>query len=313
MRKNKADQENQIDRSGKKMGAIASPSPAPMRDAAFTLASPAFAEGEIIPVQYTCEGANQSPPLAWWGAPMGTRSFALIFDALDASKAEDGPVTHWMLFDIPVTTTRIAADASEARAGLPGSNDFGNVGYDGPFLLPGHGPHRYVFSLYALDTDMLHLGRGASRADLEAALKGHVLARAALDARYDTMDPAVSESAIGPRKIPQIREMPRKGSGMSSGEKPAMANCDTCGNYYDKTFEVVHQGRTHVFDCFECAIQALAPTCGHCGCRIIGHGVEADGTLFCCANCAREEAARGLRDRADEQERIAAETPALAG
>ncbi|HVK06387.1 MAG TPA: hypothetical protein VM490_23150 [Armatimonadaceae bacterium] len=80
-----------------------------------------------------------------------------------------------------------------------------------------------------------------------------------------------------------------------------MAQCETCGNDYDKAFQVVMAGQTHVFDCFECAIQALAPSCAHCGCRTIGHGVEADGAIFCCAHCAREEAARGLRDRADAQ------------
>ena len=82
-----------------------------------------------------------------------------------------------------------------------------------------------------------------------------------------------------------------------------MARCETCGNDYDKAFEVRMAGRTYRFDCFECAIQALAPTCTHCGCRIIGHGVEADRALFCGAHCARAEAARGLRDRADAQER----------
>ena len=66
-----------------------------------------------------------------------------------------------------------------------------------------------------------------------------------------------------------------------------MRRCDVCKNEYDKTMEIRLQGRTGTFDSFECAIQALAPTCGHCGCRIIGHGVEADGKIFCCPNCAR--------------------------
>jgi len=76
-----------------------------------------------------------------------------------------------------------------------------------------------------------------------------------------------------------------------------MAQCELCGNDYDKTFEVVIAGNTHVFDSFECAIATLAPTCRHCGCRIIGHGVETDGTFYCCANCAVREGARGVRDR----------------
>lgn len=65
-----------------------------------------------------------------------------------------------------------------------------------------------------------------------------------------------------------------------------MATCEKCGNAYDKCFELVIQGRRHVFDSFECAIQAMAPTCGHCLCRIIGHGVEVGEHMFCCAHCA---------------------------
>jgi hypothetical protein len=77
-----------------------------------------------------------------------------------------------------------------------------------------------------------------------------------------------------------------------------MAVCEVCGNDYDKTIEVVRDGETHVFDSFECAIHSLAPTCGHCGCRIIGHGVEANGRMFCCAHCAAEKGVEALTDRA---------------
>jgi hypothetical protein len=77
-----------------------------------------------------------------------------------------------------------------------------------------------------------------------------------------------------------------------------MAVCETCGNDYDKAFEVRIGGSTHIFDSFECAIHALAPTCEHCDCRIIGHGVEANGRMFCCAHCATEEGVRGVEDRA---------------
>jgi hypothetical protein len=76
-----------------------------------------------------------------------------------------------------------------------------------------------------------------------------------------------------------------------------MARCEVCGNDYDKAFQIL-DGTTHVFDCFECAIQALAPQCAHCGCRIIGHGVEAGGRMFCCAHCAEQMGEHGLRDRA---------------
>lgn len=73
--------------------------------------------------------------------------------------------------------------------------------------------------------------------------------------------------------------------------------CATCGNVYDKAFQVTKQGKSMTFDSFECAIQALAPTCTHCKCRIIGHGVEASGTYYCCAHCAKHEGEKQLRDR----------------
>lgn len=77
-----------------------------------------------------------------------------------------------------------------------------------------------------------------------------------------------------------------------------MARCEVCGNDYDKAFEVTApDGGSHTFDSFECAIHALAPACEHCGCRVIGHGVESDGRFFCCAHCAGESGASGLTDR----------------
>jgi hypothetical protein len=76
-----------------------------------------------------------------------------------------------------------------------------------------------------------------------------------------------------------------------------MATCEVCGNDYDKFFEVVQAGATHIFDSFECAIHALAPTCEHCGCRIMGHGVETEGRMFCCAHCAHEAGVQGVVDR----------------
>ncbi|HEU4448900.1 MAG TPA: hypothetical protein VFR63_02810 [Gaiellaceae bacterium] len=76
-----------------------------------------------------------------------------------------------------------------------------------------------------------------------------------------------------------------------------MATCDVCGNEYDKSFDVTMGGETRTFDSFECAIHALAPTCPHCGCRVIGHGVEADGQIFCCAHCAETAGVTGLQDR----------------
>ena len=77
-----------------------------------------------------------------------------------------------------------------------------------------------------------------------------------------------------------------------------MARCDVCGNDYDKAFEVRLAGQAHTFDSFECAVHALAPTCAHCGCKIIGHGVEAEDRFYCCAHCAHQVGIGGLRDRA---------------
>lgn len=74
--------------------------------------------------------------------------------------------------------------------------------------------------------------------------------------------------------------------------------CECCGNLYDKAFQITSRGKTHTFDCFECAIQVLAPKCNHCGCRIIGHGMESHGIMFCCAHCARQAGITEVQDRA---------------
>lgn len=76
-----------------------------------------------------------------------------------------------------------------------------------------------------------------------------------------------------------------------------MARCDVCGNNYDRAFQVTIEGETRTFDSFECAIHACAPSCAHCGCKIIGHGVQSGQQLYCCAHCARNAGAQGIRDR----------------
>jgi hypothetical protein len=76
-----------------------------------------------------------------------------------------------------------------------------------------------------------------------------------------------------------------------------VAECEVCGNDYDKPIEVTIQGNSHTFDSFECAIHALAPQCAHCGCRIIGHGIEAEGAMYCCASCATKAGVSGVTDR----------------
>ena len=77
-----------------------------------------------------------------------------------------------------------------------------------------------------------------------------------------------------------------------------MAQCEVCGNDYDKSFDVILAGNRHTFDSFECAIHALAPRCAHCGCRVVGHGHESDAKVFCCAHCAAEMGVTAMKDRA---------------
>jgi len=77
-----------------------------------------------------------------------------------------------------------------------------------------------------------------------------------------------------------------------------MAVCEVCGNEYDRTMEITLDGEPHIFDSFECAIHALAPTCEHCGCRVIGHGIQSGDRIFCCASCAGKAGVAGVADRA---------------
>ena len=83
-----------------------------------------------------------------------------------------------------------------------------------------------------------------------------------------------------------------------------MAKCEVCGNEYDKAFTIIMGAESHVFDSFECAIHALAPVCEHCECRIIGHGMEADGKIYCCAHCANHGGQQLMRDRADSRQSL---------
>jgi len=76
-----------------------------------------------------------------------------------------------------------------------------------------------------------------------------------------------------------------------------MAKCDVCGNDYDKSFQITSAGKTRTFDSFECAIHMMAPTCPHCNCKVVGHGVESGGKIYCCVHCAEESGAHGLKDR----------------
>jgi Raf kinase inhibitor-like YbhB/YbcL family protein len=151
------------------------------------LTSPAFAEGGEIPARHTCEGDDVSPPLAWSAPPAGTRSLALIVDDPDAPDPRAPRTTwvHWVLYDLPPTAGPLPEGAG--RDALPagtreGLNDWGRPGYGGP--CPPVGRHRYFFKLYALDTVLPDLGR-ATKARLEEAMRGHVLAQGELVGTYE--------------------------------------------------------------------------------------------------------------------------------
>lgn len=150
------------------------------------LTSTAFKQGGAIPARYTCEGDDSSPPLAWAGAPAGTKSFALVVDDPDApDPAKPQRVwVHWVMYNLPANVTGLAENTS--RQGLPkgaalGKNDFGKSVYGGP--CPPIGRHRYFFKLYALDTELTGLS-SPNKADLTRAMQGHVLANAELMGTY---------------------------------------------------------------------------------------------------------------------------------
>jgi len=152
----------------------------------FTISSPAFAQGAPIPRQYTCEGADISPPLSWSGAPQSTKSFVLIVDDPDAPdpRAPQRTWVHWVLYNIPAEANALPADV--AKHGLPegarqGLNDWKRGAYGGP--CPPTGRHRYFHKLYALDVVLGDLD-GPSKARLLNAVKGHVLAEAQLMGTY---------------------------------------------------------------------------------------------------------------------------------
>ena len=148
-----------------------------------SLSSPAFEEGDSIPIKYTCEGQDISPPLVWSEPPEGTQSFVLIMDDPDAP---GGVFTHWVIFNISPDTGKLTeAVSAQSRllgVALQGKNDFGRIGYGGPCPPPGR-PHRYQFSLYALEQS-LDLKAGASRKQVIEAMQGHVLAYGRLTGTY---------------------------------------------------------------------------------------------------------------------------------
>lgn len=152
-----------------------------------TIASPSFGPQGEIPTAFTCEGKDTSPALEWKGAPEGTKSLALVVDDPDAPDPKAPQVTwvHWVLYNLPGPTTSLpegVAPADLPKGTREGLNDWKRAGYGGP--CPPIGRHRYFFKLYALDVILPDLGR-PTKADLERAMKGHVLAEASLVGTYE--------------------------------------------------------------------------------------------------------------------------------
>ncbi|MBN1206379.1 MAG: YbhB/YbcL family Raf kinase inhibitor-like protein [Myxococcaceae bacterium] len=151
------------------------------------LTSPRFGDGDTIPIAFTCEGEDKSPPLHWGEVPPGTRSLALIVEDPDAPDPRHPQRTwcHWVLYNIPPGTRGLPEGASAQtlpRGTLEGLNDWDRQGYGGP--CPPIGRHRYVHRLYALDTVLPDMG-SPTRTQLLKAMEGHVLAEAQLLGTYE--------------------------------------------------------------------------------------------------------------------------------
>jgi len=154
--------------------------------AQFSLTSPSFRNGQPMPAKFSCEGADASPALKWEGAPAGTKSFVLITEDPDAP---GGTFVHWVIYGIPASTAELPENVAktESVAALgnakQGASSFGRVGYGGPCPPKGHGVHHYHFKLYALDTE-LNLAPRVKSHQLEAAMKGHIIAQTELVGTY---------------------------------------------------------------------------------------------------------------------------------
>ena len=148
-----------------------------------TLTTNAFSPGGTIPRKFTCDGPDASPALKWSGAPTGTQSFALIADDPDAPV---GTWVHWVVYDLPATVSELAENVPKQEqlpgGGIQGRNDFRKIGYGGPCPPPGPA-HRYFFKLYALDAKV-NLKPGATKAEVDKAMKGHVLGEAQVMGKY---------------------------------------------------------------------------------------------------------------------------------
>ena len=150
--------------------------------AVITLSSTSLQDGRV-PKEFTCDGDDKSPPMTWQAPPDGTRALALTVTDPDAPGQT---FTHWVLYNVPASTNGVPEGVPKqgqlSDGSRQGTTDFGKVGYGGPCPPPGK-PHRYVFTLYALDSK-LEVPSGASRSQVESAMQGHVLARGELTASY---------------------------------------------------------------------------------------------------------------------------------
>ncbi|MBI5875750.1 MAG: YbhB/YbcL family Raf kinase inhibitor-like protein [Deltaproteobacteria bacterium] len=152
-------------------------------ETAMQIKSPAFEDNGMIPKKYTCDGVDVSPPLSWSKPPAGAKSIAVICDDPDAPM---GTWVHWVLYGLSPETTSLSEGVPPEKEALSGArqgiNDFRKIGYGGP--CPPRGPaHRYFFKIYALDIE-LTLASGATKKDVEKAMKGHILAQGELVGRY---------------------------------------------------------------------------------------------------------------------------------
>jgi Raf kinase inhibitor-like YbhB/YbcL family protein len=148
------------------------------------LTSAAFQDGGMIPRDFTCDGADRSPPLSWTNAPVETKSFVFIVDDIDAPR---GVFRHWACFDVPPEQTSLAEDdgrVGKAKLLRHAVNDFGESGYNGPCPPHGHGMHRYRFRLFALSCPRLPTGASPSCEAVEAEAQKHLLSEARIVGRY---------------------------------------------------------------------------------------------------------------------------------
>ncbi len=148
------------------------------------LGSTAFQDGQPIPISYSCEGKDYSPDVFWTDLPDGTRSLALTCVDPDAPM---GDWIHWIAWNIPPDMKSLpeGIDPVDHTRFTQGTNSWGRTGYGGPCPPPGHGTHHYIFTLYALNVDRLHLDTGARYKDLIALIEGHVLGKAILTGTYE--------------------------------------------------------------------------------------------------------------------------------